>query len=170
MRPYYACINPMEGEAVSSNRGIQNANRNALLGGDALIGGNGWELEYTGDYGPYEVPQHTSEFSDALSWNHGAHSFKFGASLIHREVDFYNTPDAKGQFNIGCFSYPGTGRFTGFEQSELLAGFTDYAIGVANQYFDTINWETGYYAQDDWKFNRRLTLNLGVRYDLYTNP
>lgn len=170
VRPYYAYINPMEGVAVSANLGILNANRNALLGGGALIGGNGSELEYSGDYGPYEVPQHTHQFADSVAWNHGAHNFKFGASIIHRDVKFYNTPDAKGQFNIGGFSYPNTGRFTGFEQSELLAGFTDYAIGVASQYFDTINWETGYYAQDDWKLNRRLTLNLGVRYDLYTNP
>jgi hypothetical protein len=170
IRPYYAYINPDEGEAVSANLGIQNANRNSLLGGGALIGGNGYELEYTGDYGPYEVPQHTNQFADSVSWNHGKHNLKLGTSIIHREVAFFNTPDSKGQFNIGGFNYPNTGRFTGFEQSELLAGFTDYAIGVASQYFDTINWETGYYAQDDWKFNRRLTFNLGVRYDLYTNP
>jgi hypothetical protein len=170
VRPYYAYINPFEGTPVSANLGIVNANRNPLLGGGALIGGNGSELEYTGDYGPYEVPQHTYQYSDALSWNKGAHSFKFGASIIHREVDFFNTPNSKGAFNIGGFTYPNTGRFTGFEQSELLAGFTDYAIGVASQFFDTYNWETGYFAQDDWKLNRRLTLNLGVRYDLYTNP
>jgi len=170
VRPYYAYINPFEGTPVSANLGILNANRNPLLGGGALIGGNGGELEYTGDYGPYEVPQHTYQYSDALSWNRGKHAFKFGASIIHREVDFFNTPNAKGAFNTGGFTYPNTGRFTGFEQSELLAGFTDYAIGVASQFFDTVNWETGYYAQDDWKFNRRLTLNLGIRYDLYTNP
>lgn len=170
VRPFYAYINPMENIPVSANLGIVNANRNALLGGGALIGGNGTELEYTGDYGPYEVPQHTNQFVDSVSWAHGNHNFKFGASIIHREVDFFNTPNSKGAFNIGGFTYPNTGRFTGFEQSELLAGFTDYAIGVASQYFDTINWETGYYAQDDWKVSRRLMLNLGVRYDLYTNP
>ena len=30
------------------------------------------------------------------------------------------------------------------------------------------NWEIGAYLQDDWKISKRLTLNLGVRYDLYT--
>ncbi len=170
VRPFYAYINPMEGTPVSANLGIVNANRNALLGGGALIGGNGYELEYTGDWGPYEVPQHTNQFADSVTIVHGQHSLKLGASIIHRRVDFFNTPDSKGYFNIGGFNYPGTGRFTGFEQSEILAGFSDYAIGVASQFFDTINWETGYFAQDDWKITRRLTLNLGIRYDLYTNP
>jgi len=67
-------------------------------------------------------------------------------------------------------NYPGTGRFTGYETSELLSGFSDYEIGAASTYFKTFNYETGYFAQDDWKVNRRLTLNLGVRYDLYTYP
>jgi hypothetical protein len=170
VRPFYAYINPFEGVPVSANLGIVNANRNALLGGGALIGGNGYEIEYTGDYGPYEVPQHSYQYVDTLSWVKGAHTLKFGGSILRREVDFYNTPSAKGSFVVGGINYPGTGRFTGYEVSELLAGFSDYNIGVASQFFDTFNWETGYFAQDDWKLNRRLTLNIGVRYDLFTNP
>jgi hypothetical protein len=170
IRPFYAYINPFEGTPVSANLGIVNANRDALLGGGALIGGNGYEIEYTGDYGPYEVPQHSNQFVDTLSWVRGAHTFKFGGSILRREVDFFNTPSAKGSFVVGGINYPGTGRFTGYEVSELLAGFSDYNIGVASEYFDTFNWETGYFAQDDWKLNRRLTLNVGIRYDLFTNP
>src|SRR5262249_4325780 len=29
-------------------------------------------------------------------------------------------------------------------------------------------WETGFYAQDDWRVNNWLTLNLGLRYDVFT--
>ncbi|HEY2015144.1 MAG TPA: TonB-dependent receptor, partial [Bryobacteraceae bacterium] len=170
LRPYYAYINPFEGEALSAKLGIQNANRNSLLGGGALIGGSNYEIAYTGDGGPYSVPQHSNQFVDALSWTKGAHTFKFGASIMKREVDFFQGNNAKGQFQIGGNTYPGTGRFTGYEASELMAGFTDYLIGVSENYFDTVNWETGYFAQDDWKATPRLTLNLGFRYDLYTHP
>ncbi|PNB73481.1 hypothetical protein C1X30_34470, partial [Pseudomonas sp. FW305-BF6] len=44
---------------ISANLGIVNANRTAQLGGGALIGGNGSQLEYTGDYGTYVVPENT---------------------------------------------------------------------------------------------------------------
>lgn len=170
LRPYYAYINPFEGVPLSANLGIQNANRNALLGGGALIGGSNTQIAYTGDGGPYTVPQKSNQFVDEVSWTKGAHTFKFGGSIEKREVKFFQGNNAKGQFQIGGNTYPGTGRFTGYEPSELAAGFTDYLIGVASNYFDTINWENGFFAQDDWKVSPRLMLNLGIRYDLYTHP
>ncbi len=169
-RPEYGYINPQNGEPVSANLGIVNANRSALLGGGALIGGSNTEIAYTGDGGAYQVPQKSYQFNDAVTYVHGTHTFKAGANVIRREVDFFQGNDSKGDFVIGGVNFPGTGRFTGYETSELLSGFTDYEIGVASSFFKTFNYETGYFAQDDWKVNRRLTLNLGVRYDLYTYP
>lgn len=169
-RPEYAYINPFEGVPVSANLGIVNANRNALLGGGALIGGSNSEIAYTGDGGPYSVPQKSYQYADAVTFLRGGHTFKAGANIIRREVDFFQGNDAKGYFVLGGVNFPGTGRFTGYETSEILAGFSDYEIGSASTYFKTFSWETGYFVQDDWKVNKRLTLNLGVRYDLYTNP
>jgi hypothetical protein len=163
LRPYYAYINPLEGTPVSANLGILNANRNALLGGGAAINGNG-DLEYTGDGGPYEVPQKSQQFVDNISIVRGAHSLRFGANVMQREVKFFQGNNAKGYFGFAR-------DFTGYTISDMLSGFTDdYSIGVASSYFDTKSWETGYFAQDDWKISRRLTLNLGLRYDLYTHP
>ncbi len=170
IRPEFAYVNPDQGIPISANLGIVNANRNSLLGGGALIGGSNTQIEYTGDGGPYSVPEKTFQFLDSVSYTHGKHTLKTGANIIRREVDFFQGNDSKGYFVLGGVNFPGTGRFTGYETSEILAGFSDYEIGAASTFFKTFNYETGYFVQDDWKVNRRLTLNLGIRYDLYTYP
>lgn len=163
-RPYYAYLNPFNNTPLSANLGIVNANRSPLLGGGALIGGNNGQLEFTGDGGPYIVPQKSKQFEDTVSWAQGNHTFRFGANVIKRYVDFFRGSNAKGNFALS------NGDFTGYDTSELLAGFVDsYSIAVTNK-IRTRSWETGYFAQDDWKVSSRLTLNLGLRYDLYINP
>jgi hypothetical protein len=166
-RPLYSFLNPFSNVAQANALGIVNANRTPQLGGTPLIGGFNTEIEFSGDGGPFIVPQSSFQYEDTLSWAHGNHSFRFGASIIKRGVDFFISDfRGKGFFNIG----PGTGDFTGYEVSELLAGFIDnYSVSIPNS-VQTRSWETGYFAQDDWKATRRLTLNLGLRYDLYTNP
>jgi hypothetical protein len=167
VRPDFGYNPPFENVPLAEQLGIVNANRTPLLGGIALIGGWNNEIEYTGDYGPYVVPQRTLQFSDSVSWNHGAHSFKFGTTIIKRNVDFFQGNAAKGYFYIG----DGTGTTTGYEVSELLAGFVGrYDIGAGDATYNTSNWETGYFFQDDWRVSNRLTLNLGLRYDLFTWP
>ena len=157
----------LSNKPVSADLGIVNANRTAQLGGGALIGGYGNEIEYTGDYGTYAVPENTYEIVDAFSANRGRHSLRFGGQFIRREVSFFRPIAGKGSFFIGN----GTGRYTGYEVSELLAGFNDsYQIGSQTGFFGTRNYENGIFAQDDWKVSKRLTLNLGIRYDLFTYP
>jgi len=162
---FYGYVPPFEGTPISANLGILNANRNSLLGGGAAINGGWPEGTYTGDGGPYTVPQSSNQFVDSVSWVKKSHTFKFGASIEKRQVSFFQGNNAKGYFDFSG------NNFTGNATSDMEAAFVDdYSIGVAQSYFVTRNWETGYYLQDDWKVNRRLTLNLGVRYDLYTFP
>ena len=164
---------PNIGQRLGAAIGIPGANPVPLLGGQVLIGGNGGggeRIEYQGDGGPYNVPQKLYQFTDSLSWVHGHHVFKFGGTIGKREVNFVQGNNAKGYFILGGDQYPQTGRFTGYEVSEILAGFPDYKIGQFLGVYNTRNWETGYFGQDDWRVNNRLTLNLGLRYDFYTWP
>jgi hypothetical protein len=155
---------PFYGDAISASLGIVNANRNQETSGGALIGGNAG-IDYTGDYGLYAVPQNTYEINDSVDWEHGHHSFKFGATGIMRNAEYFRPISGKGYFNFG------NGDFTGFPTAEMLAGFTDsYSIGAQNGFFSNISYEDGFFAQDEWRVTQRLTLQLGVRYDILTRP
>jgi hypothetical protein len=169
VRPEFGYIPPFFGDPVSANLGIVNANRNQLTSGGALIGDNNSQLSFTGDGGPYLVREYTVQGLDTLSWNHGAHAFKFGANIIIRRVNFFQGNDSKGDFNFVNAS-SGDPNWTGYDTSEALVGFSNYSLGASSDFFDTHNWETGYFGQDDWKISKRLTLNLGLRYDVYTYP
>jgi len=158
---------PFGADPISANLGIPNANTGPLLGGGALIGNSGSQLEYTGDYGDYFVPEDTYQIADNVSWVKGRHAFKFGTNIIWRQVNFFNPIAGKGFFQANA-SQPWS---TGWEQSDLLVGWiNDYQVGPSNGYFHTRSWENGFYGQDDYRVNNRLTLNLGVRYDLFTWP
>jgi len=164
--------------ALASKLGIANANTSPLLGGMPIIGGWYGNLSYVGDGGPYLIVEPTNEFSDALTWTKAKHTFKFGASIIHRDVNWDQGNDAKGYFWIDDGNYNGMpaptsahGTFTGYEESELVGGFMGgYQVGAFSGYYETRSWENGYYAQDDWRLNRKLTLNLGLRYDTLSWP
>ncbi|MGC2237584.1 MAG: TonB-dependent receptor [Pyrinomonadaceae bacterium] len=170
---------PFGDQAISANLGIVNANRDSSLGGGALIGGYNGQLEYTGDYGPYRVPQNTYQLVDSLSWVKGDHTVKFGGTLLRRNVQLFRPIAGKGYFFLygngdatQCGGGPGNeGGTTRFEQADLLVGFVcRYDIGFQNGLVGTTNWENGVFAQDDWKISRKLTLNLGMRYEYFTNP
>jgi hypothetical protein len=174
---------PFGDQNVSANLGIVNANRDDSLGGGALIGGYNGQLEYTGDFGAYRVPQKTLQLVDSLSWTTGNHIFKFGGTILRREVELFRPIAGKGYFRIygnGDFTQcPGAAGAptlaasgtTGYEQADLLIGFLcSYQIGTQVGDIVTSNWENAVFAQDDWRVTDKLTLNLGLRYEYLTNP
>lgn len=163
---------------LAQSLGIQNANTSPLLGGMPIIGGWYGNLSYVGDGGPYLIVEPTNQFSDTVSWTKGKNAFKFGATIIHRDVNWDQGNDAKGYFWIDDGNYGGMpaptsahGTFTGYEESEVLAGFMGgYQAGAFSGYYNTRSWENGFFAQDDFRATQKLTLNLGLRYDILSWP
>ncbi|MEO8593237.1 MAG: PEGA domain-containing protein [Candidatus Solibacter sp.] len=162
-------VPPFGNESVSADLGIPNANTSPLLGGGALIGGWNSQLEYTGDYGSYRVHENTYQVVDSLSWSRGNHLIKFGTNIIRRQVNLFRPKAGKGYFYLwGNGVGPGS---SGYETADVLAGFVqNYQIGAQTGMFGTRSWENSFFVQDDWRITRRLTLNVGLRYDVMTNP
>jgi hypothetical protein len=137
-------------------------------------GGDGSWIEYLGTGGPYRLNEKTNQFTDTVSWSSGKHSFKFGTQIIRREVYSFQNNLGKGFYfysdNVPAVgTAPNAGR-TGFEVSDMLMGYTAATESARVIPTTTLGWESGYFAQDDWHASRRLTLNLGFRYELFTPP
>jgi Carboxypeptidase regulatory-like domain len=169
VRTIYGFEPPFAGVDLCTQLGIVNCNT-PLLGGIALIGGFNNQIEFTGDFGPFLVPQTSYNANETLSWTHGKHTFKFGGNVIRRDLNLYRPLAGKGFFNLsGNGNTPVT--ITGYEVSDLLAGFVNnYSHGPNFGTLGTRTWENGFFTQDDWRITPRLTFNLGLRYDVYTWP
>jgi Carboxypeptidase regulatory-like domain/TonB dependent receptor-like, beta-barrel len=122
-----------------------------------------------GSYNGYPQYFHENIYSygDMMSFQKGKHSIKVG-------VDFKRNIE-NSEFNIARPSYYFTDQlfFAADAPYGMVAG-TDpgFVSGQPQQLADNFrhwrNLEMGAYFQDDWKISRKLTLNLGVRYDLFT--
>lgn len=102
------------------------------------------------------------------------HTLNFGFMFVEQEDDqanfFQSALQSNGSFTSGPDPNSATGFTTGNGLAQLLMGVLDggdtgttYNPAVAVHYF-------GGYVQDDWKPIPRLTLNLGLRYEIQTAP
>jgi hypothetical protein len=106
-------------------------------------------------------------FGDTLTWVVRKHNLKMGADFVRNAaVDGFavNRGNPRGLMTYSTGG--GTNPFTAF-----VLGLGPTSVSYINEPrppMDVYNWETGYFFQDDWKVTPRLTLNLGVRYELIT--
>lgn len=97
---------------------------------------------------------------DDVVRNLGKHSLKFGGgyskSLVRTEFVF----NTAGQYKF-------LGTFTGNPFADFLLGYPSVATALTgNPTLHGIGYRVGAYFQDDWRLTSRLTLNLGIRYDI----
>jgi hypothetical protein len=143
------------------------------------------QLEFVGDGGPFTFTSNNFFFGDTLTVVRGNMSFKFGGDLRVRQVtDFdggragftkgnvrYDT-GVGGTFISGRDGLPVGPQDAGSSYANILLGYapTDIERGFPGGPFLRSNKEIAFYVQDDWKVRPDLTLNLGLRYDVFTAP
>lgn len=111
------------------------------------------------------------EITNATTWVRSSHTLKFGTDLRRIRSTLTNPEgSARGTFTFSrdMTSLEGTG---GAEFGTFLLGYPSSIFrGLVNTRPDVRMVQGGLYLQDDWRFNRTLTLNLGLRWDIVTHP
>ncbi len=106
-------------------------------------------------------------FADNLSWTRGAHTMKFGIDIAHTE-DFQRQLirqfGAYSYSTLNAFALDFSGNTTGAKN------WTTYSQRFGNPEVDTNLVAYGFYGQDQYRFNSRLMLNFGLRYDYSAIP
>jgi outer membrane receptor protein involved in Fe transport len=123
---------------------------------------------------PQGALQKLYEFSDEVNLIHGKHSIFLGAELDKLDMDGNWTIWNSGQFTFnGQFtSNHNAGHLSGGSDiADLLLGFPSSAEGGTGVTIANFReWNVLPYIEDDWRITKRLTLNLGLRYDYYSSP
>lgn len=130
--------------------------------------GNGMSNEFR--------PVDTHSFATTLNKIIGRHSMKFGGELrIYREDTLFKSNDQTGQFVFdNTYTRQASNGATN-QDVNGLQGYAAFLLGLPTSMsivrradYSEYSKTYGFFAQDDWKINQKLTLNLGLRYEVET--
>jgi hypothetical protein len=112
----------------------------------------------------------TYQAADTVTWYAGRHTFKGGFDLRYLQANVFGSFVPFGQLRFGSiFSSNPAQANTGDVIADLLLGYPQ-SIQLNVQFSPLYNRQTllGSFLQDEWRVSRKLTLNLGLRYELFT--
>ncbi|OLE54521.1 MAG: hypothetical protein AUG51_08005 [Acidobacteria bacterium 13_1_20CM_3_53_8] len=143
-----------------SDFGIRRANADAYPGlglirigaaGTVAIGNSGTNVDI-------QVNDSSTTLVDILSTTRGRHSIRTGAGVIYYRTTFTWNNARRGQIVFQSFN------------NFLLgtASFSTYGDGINTRILRAADYS--FFLQDDWRFSRKLTFNLGLRYELDLPP
>ena len=109
------------------------------------------------------------EIAADITWNHGAHTLKFGWQEFFLQTNFNSSQATTGIFTFsGVYSEQKPTSTASLDQK-----FADFLLGTASAEKlsppSILNFRSDYthiFVQDDWKASHNLTLNIGLRYEL----
>ncbi len=174
---------------ISSQLGAPNINISPNTSGIVLVGivdgltNEDRATEFTGDGGPFYFLSNNFHVADAVTVVKGNSTYKFGGDYRVRQNSNYDggrNNGTKGNYQYGTTNsgfvmnnYNGIGpNDTGSALANFLLGYRPGFVGRGDPggpYLQSSK-EMAFFVQDDWKVNTDLTLNLGLRYDIFTAP
>jgi len=110
----------------------------------------------TNHYGAFNRGDYT--WRENLTWIHRGHEFHFGGELVRLNNEIINTFQMDGNFSFN-------GQLSGDGLADFILGRASQFTQGGGEFKDLRGNRWSLFAQDNWKVNPRLTLNLGLRWD-----
>jgi hypothetical protein len=118
--------------------------------------------------------ENSFEWTDSVTVIRGSHTIKTGVDLRRFRFDRLQgyPPSASYFFEPTFTSNPSVVGVTGLPYADFLLGMPSQVTNSTSEQQWSMQRDlyVGPYIQDDWKLSKRLTFNLGFRYDLFTQP
>ncbi len=112
--------------------------------------------------GPSNFPQsrvtNAYQFSDTMTWTLSKHTLKFGADIRYNDVDNQAAFNSKGNFTFDNLQ----------AYMNNIASRVQQALQTSS--WAATQWQSYFFAQDDFRVTPGLTLNLGLRYEISDVP
>src|ERR1700736_5924574 len=124
-----------------------------------------------GDSGSIPIIDYNNIYQYAAGMTHsrGNHTLKWGTHITSRRMMQFQSGSAKGSFSFDSNPTSNGAGSGGNAVASLLVGYPSSTSRSKTLYWpDLRSTEFGFYVQDDWRVSRKLTLNLGLRYDIIT--
>ena len=116
--------------------------------------------------GPEIFHQTSIQVSDTAVWTKNAHTLRMGFQLIRYRNDYI--PAVANDGAAGQIGFNGT--YTGYSEADFFLGLPSY-MGYGLGFAGTVgqrNDAVGAFVQDDWRIRHNLTVNFGIRWQLFT--
>jgi Carboxypeptidase regulatory-like domain len=163
------------GQPISSQVGIPNIfnpNDPLATGGLPYISFPDLSAIGTTDWFPEFLRENNYQYADSLTYVRGRHAFKMGVDVRRRLHGFFQTQNARGdmsfdqQFTENLVDFTGGSSLASFLLGYPITAYRDGQKGT----FGMRWWEVSAYFMEDYRVTPKLTLNLGLRYDIFTPP
>ena len=157
------------GNNVSQAFGIPNVNVDQLTTGLMPVTLTGYAGSGDATFLPLIQVDHTWQASGSLTKIRGAHSFKGGAGLIDRTFTVYQSNQPLGAMTFNTTLTASASGSGGNSIASFLLGYPQQVSRIVSLFYPHYNTKEPFvFVQDDWRATSNITVNLGVRYDVFS--